>query len=153
MQRARRSGDSPIPVIVEFNASLAERAVPEWRATIDALQTLPEIGADAPIGYAGMTLAAMIGIPLVAAEPRVRAAVLGGAFAAPTVLEAASAITVPVEYLLPWRDPEIPREHGLAVFDALGSVEKTLLGFPESHKRVPGARLDTRFFARHLVSP
>ena len=33
--------------------SLAERAVPEWQATLDALQALPEIGTEAPIGYGG----------------------------------------------------------------------------------------------------
>ncbi|MHA3702121.1 alpha/beta hydrolase [Jatrophihabitans sp. YIM 134969] len=148
--RARRAGRSLAPVVVAFNASLAERHVPEWRATIDALHTLPEIDPAAPIGYAGTTLAAMIGIPLVAAEPRIGAAVLGGAFASPTLLGTARSITVPVQYLLPWDDPEIDRESGLALFDAFGSEDKLLLAFPGSHRTVPGARIDTGFFRRAL---
>ncbi len=51
LTRARAAGEPLAPIVAEFNSSLAEWAVPEWRATIDALQTLPEIGADAPIGY------------------------------------------------------------------------------------------------------
>ena len=34
-------------IVVDYSTSLAERAVPEWQATIDALQALPEIGAEA----------------------------------------------------------------------------------------------------------
>jgi hypothetical protein len=36
------------PIVIDYNMSLAERAVPEWQATLDALQALPEIGVDAP---------------------------------------------------------------------------------------------------------
>jgi hypothetical protein len=44
--------------------------VPEWQATLDALQKLPEIGTEAPIGYGGgITLGTAIGIPLTATEP------------------------------------------------------------------------------------
>jgi hypothetical protein len=38
MLAARAAGRRSAPVVVELNASIAERAVPEWRATIDALQ-------------------------------------------------------------------------------------------------------------------
>src|SRR3977135_1536710 len=38
-------------ISVRYGASRAERAVPEWQATLDALQELPEIGTEAPIGY------------------------------------------------------------------------------------------------------
>src|SRR4051812_40048919 len=40
-------------VTVRYVPSLAETAVPEWQATLDALQELPEIGTEAPIGYGG----------------------------------------------------------------------------------------------------
>jgi hypothetical protein len=52
-------------------AHLAERAVPEWQATLDALQELPEIGAEGPAGYFGLNMGTAIGVPLTAIEPRI----------------------------------------------------------------------------------
>ncbi|KAA1397243.1 alpha/beta hydrolase [Aeromicrobium ginsengisoli] len=150
MLQARADGESLAPSIEPYNTSLAERSVPEWRATIDALQSLPEIAEDAPVGYSGMTLASAIGIPLAVAEPRIRAAIFGGVFVYDAVLQAARNLTIPVEFLLPWDDAEISRESGLAVFDAFASEEKTLIAFPGSHFRVPAEQFDTRFFARKL---
>lgn len=150
MLRAREENEPLAPIIAPFNGSLAERAVPEWQLTIDALQALHEIGAEAPIGYSGMTLASAIGIPLAVADPRIRAAIFGGVFVYDAVLEAARRVTIPIEFLLPWDDAEIDRGSGLAMFDAFASEEKTLLAFPGSHFRVPTARVDTRFFARQL---
>ena len=148
--RARDAGAALGPVIAPFNGSLAERAVPEWKRTIDALQSLPEIGVDAPIGYSGMTTASAIGIPLAVADPRIRAAVFGGVFVYDALVEAARSITIPLEFLLPWDDPEIDREPGLRLFDAFASREKTLLAFPGSHVHVPTEQIDTRFFARQF---
>jgi dienelactone hydrolase len=152
LRQARNDGRPIGPIVVEYNSSLAERAVPEWQAAIDALQTLPEIGADAPIGYAGMTLAAQIGLPLTAGEPRIAAAVLGGVFLCEALTAAARRITVPVEFLVPWDDEEIDRRDGLALFDELASQEKTLHAFAGGHRQVPGYEIEAsaRFFARHL---
>ena len=147
MLGARERGEPLDPVLAEFNASLAERAVPEWRATIDALQGLDDIGAG-PVGYTGMTLASAIGIPLAAAEPRILAATFGGIGAHRFVLDAAREVSIPIEFLFPLDDAEISRESQLAVFDAFGSAEKALLGFPGSHFRVPAERLDTGLFPR-----
>jgi len=136
--------------ISTYNGSLADRAVPEWQATIDALQELPEIGVDAPIGYSGMTLASAIGIPLAAADTRITAAIFGGVFVYEAITQAARQVTIPIEFLLPWNDDEIDRESGLALFDEFSSQIKTLHAFPGSHFTVPVERIDTRFFARHL---
>lgn len=140
--RARAEGQPFTPIIGPYNSSLAERAVPEWQATIEA-----------PIGYSGITLAGAIGIPLAVAEPRVRAAIFGGVLVHDALLEAARRVTIPVQFLLPWDDAEIERESGLALFDAFASEEKTLHAFPGSHVRVPAERMDTRFFARQLGGP
>jgi hypothetical protein len=48
------------------------RAVPEWRTTLDALLSAPEIGG--PVGYAGMTA---IGIRLALVKPRIFATAAG----------------------------------------------------------------------------
>jgi hypothetical protein len=54
----------------------AELAIPEWQAAIGALTALDWIGSG-PVGYWGVSLGSSIGVPLVAAEPRITAAVLG----------------------------------------------------------------------------
>jgi alpha-beta hydrolase superfamily lysophospholipase len=151
-RRAREERSSSFGrILADYCSSVAERAVPEWRSTIDALQGLPEIGQRAPIGYSGVSLACAIGIPLAAIEPRITAAVFGWVSAHETLLEAAKRITIPIEFLLPLDDKEIPREFGLELFDAFASENKVLHAFPGGHHQVPtDGRLDTRFFARHL---
>lgn len=151
--RRARAEDSPSfgRILAEYSASVAERAVPEWRATIDAVLALPEIDAPVPLGYSGMSLAGAIGIHLAAVEPRISAAIFGWLSGHDALLAAARQISIPIEYLLPLDDNEIPREFGLELFDAFGSTDKVLHAFPGGHDRVPtDGRIDTRFFARHL---
>ena len=129
----------------------AELAVPEWRATIDALTGLGWIGAGQPVGYWGVSLGSAIGVPLVADEPRITAAVLG-LMGHETLAGPAARITVPVEFLLQWDDELVPLGSGLALFDAIGSADKTLHANPGGHVDVPEFETDSsvRFFARHL---
>jgi alpha-beta hydrolase superfamily lysophospholipase len=154
MQSARRAGEPLGPIVSAFNASIAERAVPEWRATLDALQALREIDADRPVGYSGMTLATEIGFRLAAEDPRIGAAGLGAAYASEALLDVARDVRVPVQFLVPWDDPEIDRESGFALYDAIGSAEKSLHAFPGPHQRVPASEAEeaARFLARHLLS-
>lgn len=65
------------PIVVRYNDHLARIAVPEYLATLDALQELPEIGTDGPVGYWGIHMGTAIGVPFVAVEPRITAAVFG----------------------------------------------------------------------------
>jgi pimeloyl-ACP methyl ester carboxylesterase len=150
--RERAAAGEPVgPQIARYNAILAERAVPEWQATVDALQNLDLVGADGPVGYWGVSMGTMIGVPLAAAEPRITAAVFGLA-GCETLTEAAARITAPVEFLLQWDDELVPRASGLALFDAFASREKTLHANPGRHAHVPAFELEgsARFFARHL---
>ncbi|MFF7245969.1 dienelactone hydrolase family protein [Embleya sp. NPDC008237] len=144
------AGAEPAPLIADFHALVARRTVSEWRAVLDALRRLDHVGPG-PVGYWGVSLGCGLGVPFVAAEPRVRAAVLGlgGAQAS---AEAAARITVPVEFLVQWDDERVPRARSLALFDALASAEKTLHANPGGHGEVPAFELDStlRFFARHL---
>lgn len=147
------AGEDLASVIAGFQELAARQAVPEWQAVLDAVQELDHVGTG-PVGYWGVSLGCGLGVPFVAAEPRVRAAVLGlgGAFGAAADL--ARQITVPVEFLVQWDDERVPRERSLALFDALGSTEKTLHANPGKHAdRLPDHELDstTRFFARHLA--
>ena len=151
MLQARAAGEPEGPIVVRYNAHLAERAVPEWQAALDALQELPEIGDEGPVGYFGLNMGTAIGVPLVAAEPRITAAVFGLHW--PDVLaQAARRITIPIEFVLQWDDEHIPREAGLALFDAFASEEKTLHANAGRHKETPRFEAESavRFFARHL---
>jgi dienelactone hydrolase len=151
MQQAMATGQPVGPIVVRYNAHLAERAVPEWQATLDALQRLPEIGAEGPVGYFGLNMGTAIGVPLTAVEPRITAAVFGLHW--PDALaEAAKRITVPIEFVMQWDDEHIPRESGLALFDAFASKDKTLHANAGRHKETPRFEVDSavRFFARHL---
>ena len=142
------AGEELAPLIAGFQALVARQTVPEWRAVLDAVQEFGNVGAG-PVGYWGVSLGCGLG----AAEPGVRAAVLGrgGALAS---AEAAARITVPVEFLVQWDDERVPRAQSLALFDALASAEKTLHANPGRHGDLPSFETDSslRFFARHLVS-
>ena len=144
------AGGDLAPLIAGFQALVARQTVPEWRAVLDAVQKLGHVGAG-PVGYWGVSLGCGLGVPFIAAEPRVRAAVLGlgGALAS---ADAAARITVPVEFLMQWDDERVPRDQGLALFDALASAEKTLHANPGKHMEVPAFEVDStlRFFGRHL---
>ncbi|MFG2911879.1 alpha/beta hydrolase [Kitasatospora sp. NPDC048298] len=150
--------------VARHTAELAERAVPEWVAVLDALAALAAPGGPGglgeldgqaeglgPVGYWGLSLGSVIGIPLVAAEPRIAAAVFGLTGHA-SQTEAAGRVGVPVEFLLQWDDRLVPREGALALFGALGSPEKTLHANPGGHLDLPELQLESseRFLARQL---
>ncbi|MET7747546.1 alpha/beta hydrolase [Micromonospora sp. NPDC005367] len=144
------AGEELAPLIADFQALVARQTVPEWRAVLDAVQELEHVGAG-PVGYWGVSLGCGLGVPFVAAEPRVHAAVLGLAGALASA-EAAARITVPVEFLVQWDDERVPRAQSLALFDAFASAEKTLHANPGKHGDIPAFELDStlRFFVRHL---
>ncbi|MFJ6167599.1 dienelactone hydrolase family protein [Micromonospora orduensis] len=155
IREAVTAGDIPrfAAASIRFTASLSERAVAEWRATLDALQALPQIGPDAPVGYGGgIAMGTAIGVRLVAVEPRITAAIFGGGFFVDEpVLAAARRITAPVQFLLPWDDEYADRSSGLALFDAFASTEKTLHANPGDHRDVRWVGVDDAFLSRHLV--
>ncbi|MCX5557342.1 dienelactone hydrolase family protein [Streptomyces sp. NBC_00038] len=128
---------------------LVEKAVPEWRTTLDALLQLPEIGG--PVGYSGGVIA--IGTRLAVVEPRISAAVLfAGSFVPRAILEEARQVTIPLHVLLQWDDEGNDRQQALDLFDAFGSKEKTLHANLGGHTGVPQFAGDAaaQFFTRHL---
>jgi pimeloyl-ACP methyl ester carboxylesterase len=151
MRKMMASGEDVWPMVSQYNAELAQRAVPEWQATLDALQETDRVAAGGPTGFWGISVGSGIGIPFVAAEPRVSAAVFG-LVGYEHVGAAAAQITIPVEFVLQWDDELVPRDSGLALFDALASAEKTLHANPGRHMAVPRFETDSaqRFFERHL---
>jgi hypothetical protein len=148
LRRAIGAGEPVDEIVDAFIVPLVERAVPEWRTTLDALLSLPEIGG--PVGYGGMTA---IGIRLAVVEPRIAAACLFAGGLVPGALrEEARKVTVPLLFLLQWDDEGNDRQQALDLFDAFGSRAKTLHANLGGHAGTPWFEVDdgARFFARHL---
>jgi len=146
------------PMTADLMKTMAERtrkAVPEWKAALDAVQTLSFVGQHERIGYWGVSMGTAIGVPFVSSEPRIKCAVFGlaGLRAGAEAMEkAANAITIPVEFVFQWEDAVAPRESGIALFNAFGSKEKAMHINPGAHVEIPnfeGASWE-RFFLRHL---
>src|SRR6266536_6561972 len=101
LHRALEAGEPVDEIVDRLVLPLVEKAVPEWRTTLDALLSLPEIGG--PVGYAGGVIA--IGIRLAVVEPRISAALLfAGSFVPRTLFEEARQVTIPLLVLLQWDD-------------------------------------------------
>ena len=64
------------PDLARTMAERTAKAVPEWRAALDAAQSLDFVDIST-VGYWGVSMGTSIGVPFVAAEPRIRAAVFG----------------------------------------------------------------------------
>lgn len=147
LRRAMQAGEPVDEIFESFIGPLVEKAVPEWRTTLDTLLALPEIGG--PVGYSGWTA---VGIRLAVVEPRIAAA---GFFAG---------VTCPAPSARrPGRSPfrccsccsgttKEPRQRALDLFDAFGTKEKTLHANLGGHTGTPWFEMEdgNRFFGRHL---
>jgi hypothetical protein len=151
LHRALAAGEPVNDDIVDrLILPLVDTAVPEWRAALDALLSLPEIGG--PVGFAGGVIA--ISIRLAVVEPRISAAVLfAGSYVPRSMFEEARHVTIPLQVLLQWDDEGNDRQMALDLFDAFGSKEKTLHANMGGHTGIPQFEGDdgNRFFARHLT--
>ncbi|MFF0383384.1 dienelactone hydrolase family protein [Streptomyces sp. NPDC004286] len=150
LRRAMEAGETVGDDIVDaLVLPLVDKAVPEWRAALDSLLSLPEIGG--PVGYSGGVMS--IGIRLALVEPRIAAAVLfAGSLVPRAMFEEARQLTVPLHVLLQWDDEGNERQAALDLFDAFGSKEKTLHANMGGHTGVPQFAGDAaaQFFNRHL---
>jgi dienelactone hydrolase len=140
--RARQG--EPIP-LAERRAALRDSKpvdgmIADWKATLDALQKLPEIGIG-KVGYWGLSMGTMFGLPFVASEPRIAVATLGlmgtGVFGDGRLERDAESVTCPVLFLQQWDDELIPRENTAALFGAIRSADKRLHAHPGAHAAVP----------------
>ncbi|MFI6173800.1 alpha/beta hydrolase [Nocardia sp. NPDC051052] len=150
LHRALAAGEPVTDDIIDrLILPLLDPAVSEWRATLDAVLALPEIGG--PVGYSGGVIS--IGTRLAVVEPRIEAAVLfAGSYVPRAIFEEARQVTIPLHVLLQWDDEGNDRQMALDLFDAFGSKVKTLHANMGGHTGVPqyaGEEAD-RFFTRHL---
>ena len=150
LRQALETGPPGDEIIDRLVLPLVEQAVPEWRAALDALRSLPEIGG--PVGFSGGVIS--IAVRLAVVEPRISAAVLfAGSFVPRAILEQARQVSIPLLVLLQWDDEGNDRQMALNLFDAFGTKQKTLHANMGGHTGVPQFEGDdgNRFFARHLT--
>lgn len=134
-----------------------EPMVADWRGVLDALCSFREVDP-AALGYYGLSMGTAYGLPLLAQEPRIRAAVIGmwGTSRANSrrLVDDARQVRCPVMFSLQWDDELFTRDGQFEVFDALATRDKHLSIYPGGHLNPSGARLDdvVHFLSRELAS-
>ncbi len=114
--------------------------VEDWRATLDALLALDAVDAARVVWY-GVSMGTAYGLPLIAAEPRIRAAVLGMWGASypnsERLMEDAPRVQCPVLFQQKWDDAIFTRDSQIALFERLGCEQKWLKVYPGPHAVTP----------------
>jgi len=127
------------------DAAMTDEMVADWRHTLDEMQALEEIGPG-PVGWWGLSMGTIIGLPVVAADRRIGVAVLGLAgLTGPTshrLALDAPAVSCAVLFLAQWDDELFDRATVLALFDSLGTRDKRLHAFPGRHAEVSAEAFD-----------
>ena len=136
--------------------TMTDEMVADWRYTLGALQE-PAVLGSTPVGYWGLSMGTILGLPVVAAEPRISVAVLGLAgVAGPTkqrLADDATRVQCPVLFLAQWDDELFRKERAFDLFGAIASTDKRLHLNPGLHQDVPAEEFDAseRFLARTLT--
>jgi dienelactone hydrolase len=123
-------------------ADVVQQMIDDWKATLDALRGLDMVDTGR-IGYWGVSMGTMFGLPYVASDARVQVAVLGKAGMSGTSVTRsgidryfkiyASKVTIPVLFTMQWDDERFDREGQLELFDSIGSRDKRLQAYPGLH--------------------
>lgn len=122
----------------------------DWNEAIDLAKTVDEISAT-KLGYFGLSMGSIYGIPLVASRPDVSVATLGlvGMTAILPQGEAFLAMTrqieIPLLFLMQLEDELFPRDGCLEVFDAFASDDKRMHCNPGLHPEIPQEEIDFSF--------
>lgn len=135
-----------------------ENMTAESMAVITAVQQLDDVG-EGPVGYWGVSMGTRFGVPLIAADSRIKAAVLGlfGLFPEGRAVPAgwgddARSITVPLIFVFQRSDTLMTLENGIDLFDAFGSEDKVMHINPGGHTAIPVSEREKwkPFFVSHL---
>ena len=132
------------PAYIELwrRTSPVQDMVDDWKAVLDALSALDQVDA-ARVGYWGVSMGTMFGLPFVANEDRVKVAMLGKAGMtgssvtrsniAPHFEKFAPLVTQPVLFTMQWDDERFDRAGQLDLYDRIASVDKRLHAYPGLH--------------------
>lgn len=116
----------------------------DWSAALDAVLANPAY-QEVPIAYIGVSMGTAYGVPLLAKEPRIEAAVIGlwsTTYPGSAHLESfAQEVRCPTWFTVQWNDEFFERDGAFALFDALGCEDKRLVAYPGKHKELEGQRL------------
>ena len=111
-----------------------------------------------PVGWWGLSMGTILGLPVVAAEPRISVAVLGlMGLTGPSkdrLRTDAAALTCPLLFLVQWDDELFARERAFDLFTEFGTTDKRLHANPGTHIQVPAEEFvgSVEFLARHLTA-
>ena len=113
-----------------------ETMIEDWQATINHLLKQPNIDASR-IAWYGISMGTAYGLPLVAADTRIKAAALGmwGTCRTPNerLIEDAKKITVPVLFQTKREDEIFTKEGQQHLYDLIASEQKELRSYPGGH--------------------
>lgn len=139
-----QEGDSIDPMVLD------------WQLTLNALCELPEVDARY-IGYYGLSMGTAYGIPLVAKDFRISAAVFGmwgtGVPLSNRLLKDASRINCPVLYQIQEIDQHFTTEQQQELFNAMRSNQKELKIFSSNRLEPNSEQLEVTatFFITYLL--
>ena len=133
--------------------------VADWKTAIDVVRAEESVAAGR-LGYYGLSMGTIFGVPLVGAEPRIEVAVLGlmglvGVTEAyrQQLDSAAGYIRCPVFFIMQLEDELFSRDRCLALFDRIASEDKRLHASPGLHPEFPREEVEfaAAFLHRHLI--